>query len=240
MEGGTARAVSAKVIATTAEKTGSYTSVRIKGDTDLTLYVNGYDGRFPAEITAREAEEYPNYPDLGVVRIMQYAYLFMRRARSKVIYFDFVAENKLQIKDASFSFALEAIYFNLPKEYHYSGDSNPIAGFLPGVVSQYAQMELKTQLGVPTFFKTDLSTDSAVTIPLDSPIVNMADVFASCEQLPEMGVLESTSTLLNLIIMCGVNYTHSTGPIQAQRIVKREERSERSPSPPKRGKSVVR
>jgi hypothetical protein len=55
--------------------------------------VRGYDGEFPNSLSAEEAEEYPRSDDMGVVRILQYAYLFMRRSKTRKIYFNFEADN---------------------------------------------------------------------------------------------------------------------------------------------------
>lgn len=68
------------------------------------------------------------------------------------------------------SFAMEAILFNLPARFFYSGDSNPAIGFLPANEMGIDGMLAKSKIGKPCIFKSDYSAKGVEAIPDDFPI----------------------------------------------------------------------
>jgi hypothetical protein len=89
----------------------------------------------------------------------------------------------------------------------------------------------KSDIDHPVFFKTDLSTSNGVDIPENSRIVNLSDRFASCDQVPDKAVVESTSAILNMLIMCDMSFgiMSKTSPVKKKYI---EEESKYDEFPP--------
>lgn len=114
------------------------------------------------------------------------------------MYITFGAENGIDVTGSSFSFALEAILFNLPDRFNYSGDSHPQFGFLPEYAMGYDVLTAKMSNDHPTIFKTALSTAGSTQIPEESPVVSLSEYILKKKKrkdFPTNSVIESTSVL---------------------------------------------
>lgn len=93
---------------------------------------------------------------------------------------------------------MEAILFDLPVQFNYSGDSHPSFGFLPQFAMGYDTMIAKMDNDHPTIFKTILSTADKTEIPLEAPVTILNEYILTAggeEDFPANSVLESSSVL---------------------------------------------
>jgi len=148
------------------------------------LYVKGYKGSFPADISTFDAEESLS-DEIGVRRIMQYALLICRSTGSGNLTVIFESGNDFDVVGPSMSYAFEAILLNYPENYLYSGDSNPMNGFLPEMEMGLEDIVLKSSLNKPTVYKMDYSSKATPDIPEDYPIPLLSEVNFWTEGLPE-------------------------------------------------------